>query len=62
MSRFTDWLLNFPERRADSRARKREREVQSAYAQRGSDANWVGQRRHGESERMTTNYKGPPGR
>jgi hypothetical protein len=62
MSRFTDWLLNLPERRADSRARKRKREVQDAYAKRSSDGNLFSQRRHGESDRVITNYKGPPGR
>jgi hypothetical protein len=62
MSRFTEWLLNLPGRRAESRARKREREVQRAFAQHGSDPNPSVGRRHGESDRMTTNYKGPPGR
>jgi hypothetical protein len=62
MSRFTDWLLNLPERRAQARERRREREVQSAHARRGSDPNPSVGQRHGESDRMTTNYKGPPGR
>jgi hypothetical protein len=39
MSRFTDWLLNLPERRAESRERERERAAQRAYAQHGSDPN-----------------------
>ena len=33
MSRFTDWLLNVPERRAEARARKRERD---AFERRGA--------------------------
>jgi hypothetical protein len=51
MSRFTEWLLNLPERRAQARERRREREAQSAYARLGSDPNPAIHQRHGESAR-----------
>jgi len=62
MSKFTDWLLNLPERRAEARARKREREAQDGHARHGSDPNPGVGRRHGEGDRLDTQYKGPPGR
>jgi hypothetical protein len=56
------WLRNLRARWSESRARKREREAQRAHEQHGSDPNPMLARRHGESDRVTTNYKGPPGR
>jgi hypothetical protein len=49
MSKFTEWLLNLPERRAEARARKRECEAHDAHARHGSDPNPPVHRRHGES-------------
>jgi hypothetical protein len=56
------WLRNLRARWSESRGRKREREAQRAHAQHGSDPNPSVGRRHGESDRGITNYKGPPGR
>jgi hypothetical protein len=56
------WLRNLGARWSDSRARKRERVAQRAHALHGSDPNPPVGRRHGESDRVATNYKGPPGR
>jgi hypothetical protein len=48
MSGLTGWLRNFRARWSESRARKREREANAAYAQQGSDPNPPVARRHGE--------------
>ena len=57
-------LRNLRARWSESRARKREREreAQRAHAQHGSDPNPSVGRRHGETDRVITHYKGPPGR
>ena len=46
------WLRNLRARWSASRARKRQREAQRAYAQHGSDPNPPVGRRHGESHRQ----------
>lgn len=45
------WVRNLGARRSESRARKRERAAQDAYARHGSDPNPPVHRRHGESQR-----------
>ena len=56
------WLRNLRARWSESRAHKREREAQRAHTQHGSDPTPSVGRRHGESDRVDTHYKGPPGR
>ena len=51
MSGLTEWVRNLRARWSESRARKREREANAAYARLGSDPNPAMHRRHGESER-----------
>jgi hypothetical protein len=48
MSGLTGWVRNLRARWSESRARKREREAQSAHARHGSDPNPPAHRRHGE--------------
>lgn len=61
MSSLTGWLRNLRARWSESRARKREREAQSAHARHGSDPNPPAHRRHGESDRTPPQYGGGAG-
>jgi hypothetical protein len=49
MSGLTGWVRNLRARWSESRARKRQRDAENAYARQGSDPNPPVARRHGES-------------
>jgi hypothetical protein len=59
MPGLTGWVRKLRARWSESRARKREREAQNAYARLGSDPNPPVHRRHGESQ--SSGYMGAGG-
>jgi hypothetical protein len=59
MAGLTGWLSNLRARWSESRARRREREANAAYARHGSDPNPPVHRRHGESH--SSDYGGAGG-